>query len=174
MLDALSTDWQSMVCQPAFHQQNTAYIREYDIVAKSKNLIIRIGTNTGIKCEFGNGDEKCTTYRSFSDYEVCVDDYYNENEDEAVVEFTLSYEEAGKKSSASTYRLHFISADYAPVITKEPEDYVCEKDEPVVLSVEIEEPEEGTVSYQWQKRGDRKSTRLNSSHNVISRMPSSA
>ena len=44
----------------------------------------------------------------------------------------------------------------------------------ILAALNIKNVEDADAEYQKYVKGDRKSTRLNSSHNVISRMPSSA
>jgi hypothetical protein len=79
-------------------------------------------------------------------------DYWNEDSQSAQIPISLTY--TGNGSGVSTeYTLTVKSNDYTPIITKQPQPIICNKGDVAALSVEAEQPIEGSLSYQWMYNG---------------------
>ncbi|WP_347488655.1 S-layer homology domain-containing protein [Desulfoscipio sp. XC116] len=75
---------------------------------------------------------------------------FNVVDNKITIPINLRYEGSGAGADTE-YTLTVSLFDHSPVITGQPANVNCEKDEDAELSVQVQTPESGTLSYQWRR-----------------------
>ncbi|MDR1069498.1 MAG: cell wall-binding repeat-containing protein [Gracilibacteraceae bacterium] len=138
----------SLTLTPPFKGGTTDYVRSYSAVTTDSVIKLTAqGAAADVKTYIGE------TLIAPTDYEITLADYTAPDSDIAVIPFSLRYDAEGKIPSRSDYTLYVSGTDYSPLITEQPQDINCDKEETPILSVTVTEPSDGTLSYQWMRFG---------------------
>lgn len=147
-LTAKTAEGGVLALSPAFNSSNISN-SEYAAVAPAtaKSILLSAAPKTsGVKVCVGTSTEN-----SFSDKEIVLENFKTDDPFVYKIPIVLTY--AGRDVSVeSTYTLTVTKKNPTPVITEQPANQECDKHDSISLTVAVQPPEEGELSYQWYKR----------------------
>ena len=125
---------------------NEPYVRDYYIITAEENITLKATVSAGAKIYAGDSE-----IAGGADVNIDLAQY-RIGESSAKIPITVKHD-SGEVKSETTYNIYVSSKDYTPVITEQPQNTVTEKDEEKPLTVAASAEGNGTVSYQWYKKG---------------------
>lgn len=153
-LSAATADGTALELSPAFKKTNFT-IDEYTATIPADAETIKLSaTACTANTKITIGDQEQT---SFSNEEITLKQFATEDSLTYKIPIKLSYT-GGSTPLEANYTLALTKQNPAPIITKQPASVECEKNENTTLSVEIQEIENGDISYQWYERGSSSGT----------------
>ena len=135
---------------PAYNAKALPMEKEYSTVYDGNNVYLDLAATTAAaQIYVGNSPYNAQTAISLSEYT-------EEGSDIAKIPVSVQC-----KDAKTEYTLYISKVDYTPVITEQPhQDKPVDKDSPQPLTIEVETPEKGKLSYQWYKVGSSGATRI--------------
>ena len=147
-LTAKTAEGGDLALSPAFNSLNISN-SEYAAVAPAtaESILLSAAPKTsGVTVCVGTSTEN-----SFSDKEIVLENFKTDDPFVYKIPIVLTY--TGRDTSVeSTYTLTVTKKNPTPVITEQPANQECDKHDSISLTVAVQPPEEGELSYQWYKR----------------------
>ena len=135
----------ALAVSPRFSQTETEDTN-YSVITEAEKISLTLRSATK-EAKIYVGNDTTTPYTNGT--EIDLSQYRDGSSDTAQVPITLKYNEAGRIPAEQSYTLHVCKTDHTPKITKQPMDIVSGKNNTTPLTVEVEQPEKGTLSYAW-------------------------
>ena len=147
-LTAKTAEGGDLALSPAFNSSNISN-SEYAAVAPAtaESILLSAAPKTsGVTVCVGTSTEN-----SFSDKEIVLENFKTDDPFVYKIPIVLTYT-GGDTPVESTYTLTVTKKNPTPVITEQPANQECDKHDSISLTVAVQPPEEGKLSYQWYKR----------------------
>ena len=147
-LTAKTAEGGDLALSPAFNSSNISN-SEYAAVAPAtaESILLSAAPKTsGVTVCVGTSTEN-----SFSDKEIVLENFKTDDPFVYKIPIVLTYT-GGDTPVESTYTLTVTKKNPTPVITEQPANQECDKHDSISLTVAVQPPEEGELSYQWYKR----------------------
>lgn len=147
-LTAKTAEGGDLALSPAFNSSNISN-SEYAAVAPAtaESILLSAAPKTsGVTVCVGTSTES-----SFSDKEIVLENFKTDDPFVYKIPIVLTYT-GGDTPVESTYTLTVTKKNPTPVITEQPANQECDKHDSISLTVAVQPPEEGELSYQWYKR----------------------
>ena len=147
-LTAKTAEGGDLALSPAFSSLNISN-SEYAAVAPAtaESILLSAAPKTsGVTVRVGTSTEN-----SFSDKEIVLENFKTDDPFVYKIPIVLTYTD-GDTPVESTYTLTVTKKNPTPVITEQPANQECDKHDSISLTVAVQPPEEGELSYQWYKR----------------------
>lgn len=147
-LTAKTAEGGDLALSPAFNSSNISN-SEYAAVAPAtaESILLSAAPKTsGVTVCVGTSTEN-----SFSDKEIVLKNFKTDDPFVYKIPIVLTYT-GGDTPVESTYTLTVTKKNPTPVITEQPANQECDKHDSISLTVAVQPPEEGELSYQWYKR----------------------
>jgi len=147
-LTAKTAEGGVLALSPAFNSSNISN-SEYAAVAPAtaESIFLSAAPKTsGVTVRVGTSTEN-----SFSDKEIVLENFKTDDPFVYKIPIVLTYT-GGDTPVKSTYTLTVTKKNPTPVITEQPANQECDKHNTISLTVAVQPPEEGELSYQWYKR----------------------
>ena len=147
-LTAKTAEGGVLALSPAFNSSNISN-SEYAAVAPAtaESILLSAAPKTsGVTVCVGTSTEN-----SFSDKEIVLENFKTDDPFVYKIPIVLTYT-GGDTPVESTYTLTVTKKNPTPVITEQPANQECDKHDSISLTVAVQPPEEGELSYQWYKR----------------------
>ena len=147
-LTAKTAEGDVLALSPAFSSSNISN-SEYAAVAPAtaESILLSAAPKTsGVTVRVGTSTEN-----SFSDKEIVLENFKTDDPFVYKIPIVLTYTD-GDTPVESTYTLTVTKKNPTPVITEQPANQECDKHDSISLTVAVQPPEEGELSYQWYKR----------------------
>ena len=147
-LTAKTAEGDVLALSPAFSSSNISN-SEYAAVAPAtaESILLSAAPKTsGVTVRVGTSTEN-----SFSDKEIVLENFKTDDPFVYKIPIVLTYT-GGDTPVESTYTLTVTKKNPTPVITEQPANQECDKHDSISLTVAVQPPEEGELSYQWYKR----------------------
>lgn len=147
-LTAKTAEGGDLALSPAFNSSNISN-SEYAAVAPAtaESILLSAAPKTsGVTVCVGTSTEN-----SFSDKEIVLENFKTDDPFVYKIPIVLTYM-GGDTPVESTYTLTVTKKNPTPVITEQPANQECDKHDSISLTVAVQPPEEGELSYQWYKR----------------------
>ncbi len=147
-LTAKTAEGGVLALSPAFNSSNISN-SEYAAVAPAtaESILLTAAPKTsGVTVCVGTSTEN-----SFSDKEIVLENFKTDDPFVYKIPIVLTYT-GGETPVESTYTLTVTKKNPTPVITEQPANQECDKHDSISLTVAVQPPEEGELSYQWYKR----------------------
>ena len=146
-LTAKTAEGGDLALSPAFSSSNISN-SEYAAVAPAtaESILLSAAPKTsGVTACVGTSTES-----SFSDKEIVLENFKTDDPFVYKIPIVLTYT-GGDTPVESTYTLTVTKKNPTPVITEQPANQECDKHDSISLTVAVQPPEEGELSYQWYK-----------------------
>lgn len=138
---------------PAFNTTKDPYTTNYTaVVGDSKNIELTLKSSTaGVELLIGGKTVSSDASKGVTT-ECNLADYQDSDSGIAEIPITLKWSNEDQNLE-TTYTLCVTGTNLSPVIKKQPQNMTVEKGSKEPISVEVEEPEKGTITYQWYTDG---------------------